>query len=88
MVNCIIVEFTDGTARAYAYPDEESAKNWYRECRQEWNAGRDLIFYLPPTRRGPLNEIHVGDDVAHLELATRDSVEAREIECRAAVIFG
>jgi hypothetical protein len=87
VVNCIVLELTDGTLLAYGYPDEESAATWYQECRQEWNAGRNLIFYLPPRRHAQSNEMHTGDDVAHIELTTRESVEQRGIEYREAVIF-
>jgi hypothetical protein len=87
VVNCIVVELTDGSVRAYSYPDEESAEAWYRECRAEWNAGRNLIFYFRRTH-GPSSEMHFADNVAHLELASGDSVKSRGVESREAVIFG
>lgn len=88
MVNCIVVELTDGSLRAYVYPDEESARSWHAECHEEWNKGRNLIFHFPKGSYRGLNEIHSGDEVAHLRLATRESVTAANIDHRDAMIFG
>jgi hypothetical protein len=86
-VNCILVELTDGSIRAYAYPDDESAESWYRECRAEWNAGRNLIFYLRPGY-GASYAMHAGDSVTHLELEALAHVKDRGIDYREAVVFG
>jgi hypothetical protein len=86
---CILVELTDGTARAYEFPDEQSAATWYAECRSEWNAGRTVVFTLRPAHRfSPTSAMHRGDDVAHLELTTADAATARGVECSPAVILG
>ena len=61
MLNCILVELTDGSLRAYAYPDQESAEISYRECREEWNAGHNLIFYLRRADGGSSSEIHFAE---------------------------
>ena len=85
---CILVELTDGSLRGFDYPDEESAKTWYSECREEWNAGRNVVFYMRRPRFGPSSEMHDGNEVAHLEVTTRDDASRRGAECRDAVIFG
>jgi hypothetical protein len=87
-VKCILVEFVDGSFRAFDYPDEDSAQRWYDECRSEWNAGRNVVFYLRPTRFGLSSEMHDGGLVAHLELTTREVAEAQGAECLSALIFG
>jgi hypothetical protein len=84
---CILVEFTDGSFRAYDYPDEDSAVRSYDECRGEWNAGRNLVVYLRP-RGFSSSGVHRGDEVAHLELTTPDDAKGRGVECQQAVIFG
>ncbi|MDX6453852.1 MAG: hypothetical protein QOH16_3901 [Gaiellaceae bacterium] len=88
VVNCILVELTDGNLQAYAYPDEETAATWYRECRDEWNEGRNVIFHLPQRAHGPSTVMHFPDDVAHLELTTREALGTRGVEYREAVTFG
>ena len=86
-MKCIVVELTDGSIEAYAYPDDESAAAWFGECRTEWNAGRNLIFYLRPGYAGSYVMRH-GDSVAHLELASLDDVKTRGVDFREAIIFG
>lgn len=88
MRNCILVELTDGSIRAFVYPDEESAARWYEECRTEWNEERNLIFYRRSSRFGPSHEMYEGDNVAHLELTTPEIAAERGAESRAAVTFG
>ena len=88
MLNCIVLELTNGTTVAYSYPDEHSAQEWYRECRLEWNEGRTLTFHMPKRSRGAAMQIHPADDVAHLGLATRDELTARGIDYAEAVTFG
>lgn len=85
-VRCILVELTDGSFRAYAYPDDDSAETCYRECRAEWNAGRNLMFNL--RGYGPSHAIHAGDSVAHLELIALDEIKNRGIDYREAFIYG
>ena len=86
--SCIFVELTDGTLQAFNYPDPESAEKSYRECREEWNAGRNVIFYLRRTRYGRPSALYYGDEVAHLELTTREDAAKRGADCQDAVVFG
>jgi hypothetical protein len=43
---CVVVELVDGSLHAYVYPDKAIAESVYDECREEWNAGRTLVFNL------------------------------------------
>jgi hypothetical protein len=86
-LSCILVALTDGSLRAFDYPDEQSAESWYRESREEWNAGRTVVFYVR-WRGSTSTERYGGDEVAHLEITTRDNAEARGAECQDALIFG
>jgi hypothetical protein len=89
--SCILVELIDGSTHGFAYPDEASAQAHFQECRTEWNAGRYLIFRVARSSTNrfspPVVEYH-GDDVAHLELTTRDDADGRAIDVRSAVVFG
>lgn len=88
MRTCIVVELTDGSFRAFAFPSEDIAAAWYQECRAEWNEARNLVFHVR-SRRGPsVPTILDGDTVAHLELASHEDVDARGIRCSSAVTFG
>lgn len=87
---CILIELTDGSVRAFKYPDEEMAATWYEECRGEWNAGRTIIFNLRRSsvnRFAPSTEMHDGDGVSHLGLTTPAEAERRGAMLRDAVIF-
>lgn len=86
--NCIVIELADGTMRAFAYPDEDSAAKSYSECRRDWNAGGVLLFYLRPVRGNTPTVTYPGDNVSHLERTTRRDAEVRGIECLSAVIVG
>jgi hypothetical protein len=89
--SCILVELIDGSIHAFSYPDEQSARTHLEESRAEWNAGRSLVFNLARSstnRFSPSNVEYPGDEVAHLELTTREDAEGRAIDLRTALVFG
>lgn len=89
--SCILVELTDASLWAFSYPDEESARAHFNECRSEWNAGRTLIFYLArnsTNRFAPPVVEFLGDEVAHIELTSREEAERRNVDVRRAVVHG
>jgi hypothetical protein len=49
--------------------------------RTEWNAGRNLIFYLRPGSGGSYVMRH-RESVTHLELASLDDVKTRGVDFR------
>lgn len=85
--SCILVELTTGPVYGFDYPDEETAEGWYQECRNEWNEGRNVVFYWR-SRHGTATAIHDADDVAHLEVTTREDAEGRGAVCVTAVTYG
>ena len=85
---CILIEFADGSLRAFDYPDERSAKSWYDECRDDWRFARTVLFYLRRGNLAPTTEVHRGNDVVRFELTTRDDARERGAEIRDAVILG
>jgi hypothetical protein len=85
--DCVVIELTSGARVAYSYPDAATASVVFEESRSEWNAGRNLVFYVRGPRGGT-HALHPADDVAHLELAARASLKASGIEYREAFTFG
>ena len=76
---------------AFSYLDEESAEGQFRECRAEWNEGRSLMFHLARSstnRFVPPCIDYLGDEVAHIELTSREDAERREVDIRRAVTLG
>jgi hypothetical protein len=86
--SCVLIELTNGDLKAFQFYDTDLAKRCWRECREEWNAGRNLVIYLRKTRCGPPSVMYHGDEVAHLELASREDATQRGAICKDAVVFG
>ena len=79
---CVFVELTSGDLSAFDFYDRQLAEQSYSESRTEWNEGRSVVFYL---RAGGMAQ-YTDEQVAHLELTSREDAETRGAFCFDAVI--